>query len=378
MNHIVNLRWFVVLVLSGLILGRVQDVSHGQSFTPVYSGTTSRNIYWSNDSTNVSFQLGYDVNFNSTEAGITTTNNSWYNFNVLTNTLTNSNTWSLQAPLSTSEINLIDPAGFPTSPSFVYASPSGRYVAYARILNNQHILSLFDRTTNQIWSTYQILFSNSHVDDFNVIWSASETSFIFRAATDGGGMVFIYASGYSPSLLNGTMQIVNFVDIGTQSYSISNVYDISADGQQVLMRVIEVGNPPHPLGASPIRLMVWQSNNPSLSKVITSVDANTIRGASFASDERKILYISNTGLWQYDTMYDFPFVLDTTINSIWVSNAVFSPNSRWIAIDQSPDYIAASGSHFYVLPTPPIHDMINRALNLHPQLQRAPSHMNNR
>lgn len=99
-------------------------------------------------------------------------------------------------------------------------------------------------------------------------------------------------------------------------------------------------------------LVLWNVDQPRQSQVIIEGDESThFASAGFVNGDKHILYLSNTGLWQYTLETGETRLLDASINGDWVNEAWFSPDGHWMALldREAPSNVRSS---LYVLPVP--------------------------
>jgi hypothetical protein len=142
-----------------------------------------------------------------------------------------------------------------------------------------------------------------------------------------------------------------------QGFDIEHIYDISANGEQVLLASAEFIEPP-PVEAL-IPLIIWEPVTPENSIVLDDIDGQLISAASFApDDESHLLLLSKVGLVSYDLASGDTSVLRDDITSESVIEPLFSPDGKWLLVQYGTELylidveamLADAGTGMYLPP----------------------------
>lgn len=306
---------------------------------PVYNGFYARNISWSHDSRFVSFQPS------ESQIGVQVTDQSWYQYDVATGVLSKSNTWPHQYHLTAAEQMIFNPAGHAEgTPSFILASPSGRYIVYGRQEGTRRPITLGDRDSGAFISSYTADNPFLGPDVFNVLWSADESAFAMISSATNGGIATLYGADFNADINSGQIEVLHSVELSGQIYSVVSPYDISTS-EIFLLHVVS--------DTSRWRsyLMVFNYAEPHASLVIQ--DFTSISSASFAPfDETKLLIVTEMGLVLYDLATLSYRLLDSSVNSdLSNGGAYFSPDGEWLALSQRSSPENVNNNYLYIVNT---------------------------
>jgi len=166
-----------------------------------------------------------------------------------------------------------------------------------------------------------------------VFWSADETAFVATNTIVPPIWINVsYVSNYFEDVSKAMVREVNGIWIGDQSYAVNAAYDISADGNRVLLRLNA------PTTETTYKLYIYNARFPNQDRFLNEFDATEVIAASFApNDESKLWLFSENGVMQYDLTTGEQTVLNNAITSIDALNvsidnpAVFSPNGHYLA-----------------------------------------------
>lgn len=303
------------------------------------TGPTISNVSWSTDSETLVFQTFQALH------RVNSIDNGWYQYSPVTEMLTNTNTWALQPALSLTELAMFTPATDENgSPSYIWVSPSERYIIYAE--SESRYLTIGDRLLGELIHSYIVPDPYQLTDNFKAFWSADESAVAFISLSGNNIPFTFYIDNLTPSVTQANITIAVSTTVNGQDYSLLQPFDISADGSRVLMLVQEY-DPVEPFSDSETSIMIWNALNPNSSHVIPNTP--TVSGASFApGDENKILIVSPAGLIQYDISLQTEILLNSEINASWVDEAIFSPNGEWVALREQVGGSRELGNNFYV------------------------------
>ncbi len=315
MSKFTNLlkQTFILLVLVFVFAGPFQLSAQSDQPEPIFTGAV-RSIRWSQDSQSLIFQGR--LRNDDFEHGVDVTDQSWHQYDVATQSLTQGNHWPLQPTLSGEELQLFNPFGN----SFIFLSPDERYIIYD---NADGPTTLGDRLTGQLFLTSIPASTSRNTDVFSVMWSEDSSLFVLATYATVIPLPLIrYGTHYTADVASTQVQYA-FPTIGDEEYVPDQVYDISADGRLLLF----LGQP---LTSQHQILLVWDTAD---SAGGYTVEARRVIGASFVpGDESKLLFVNEEGLVQYDLATGTEVILRTNINSEMADMAVFSPDGQYVTL----------------------------------------------
>lgn len=298
--------------------------AQSDDLTPIYTNTAPEQFAWSTDSTNFVF-LG-----STTQRGVQIPEPNWYSYDVATAILNNASTWSLQPVLTSTEIANLNPflAGNTT---FMFVSPNGRYVVYT--IQDTQALALGDRLLGQVYPIPNVFIPSPTIgtDQFRVLWSADSTAFIaIYASAHSDEFGILHVRGFADNPVKIEMLPIGATLIDGRAFRYLNAHDISADGSHVLLSGIEVF-PNTDLPPSPLKLILWNPSSPEDGEIF-DMFTGQITGASFEADENSLLIVNEQGLVRFDRTTNEIAILNSGIDSEWVSQALFSPDGEFVAL----------------------------------------------
>ncbi len=324
------------------------------AFTPIYCGDDLLlNVRWSSDSQRLVFQQRMSL---KGEQGMTSEfdqgvisleNNNWYIYPVGATgkgQLIQAHNWPLQA-LETDQVRNLPIATTDTQRSFVFTSPDGRYAVYAADAERAgfgsnysgYPLALTDTMLNEtaFFEEVNIAYGLKNLENYEVEWSADSSAFTVKIEPAFPGATLFYVSGFADGINQARL------------HRLSNNDGFEIDGEIVALQT-ELGA----LSANGERLLLkgtvsedrefegqywlntwlydWSVANPIESRQI--VRDNTIRAATFAVDQRGILFIGQNGLTYFDLKTDELAVRNPEVKSSWVDRAWFSPDASHVAL----------------------------------------------
>lgn len=267
---------------------------------------------------------------------------AWVEYNVLTNTLSRSKVWPLQPQLSQSQLELLNPGALEGDTSVMYSSPNKRYVVYARESSPDDYygfrVTVADLETNIVVDTSVPISNPARVRDlFDVYWSEDGKSFVVKSRLYYSQLVTYFAN-YEESLSNLTSTTFD-LEIGQRDFTLidetQRVIDISPDGSQILMAVLEIPTT-NPADTNwPTRLVVWNPKNSENSIILDDIDDSTV-GALVFSSNNTLYLVTDQGLMSYDLLLRQSHVVDSTIT---YDASSFSPNATHIILYESIDRV---------------------------------------
>jgi hypothetical protein len=109
--------------------------------------------------------------------------------------------------------------------------------------------------------------------------------------------------------------------------NIIDLWDISNDGQKVLFSTHGEHNDDGSVGHA---LLIWNVADETQSQIIT--EGNIVNAAFHPEDDDTLLYISESGLVEYNLVTDDRRILDETLSLTLADGASFSPNAEYLVI----------------------------------------------
>ncbi|MBX3066673.1 MAG: hypothetical protein KF726_27080 [Anaerolineae bacterium] len=305
----------------------------------IYTGNDLKKIRWSNDSEKLI--LSPD------DFPITTTASPNIVYDVQTKTSEERAGWALQPELTAAEKAAFSPVEGDGATSFMFASPDGNFIAYARATSadpsRSGTLAIASRQTLTVVMTDIRIDNAIYIDGFQVFWSADNTSFAVQVEAYTYDIADIYYVA-NANTSNPTTQHLDDLSIGGEIYESFfqlTIYDIDDDGTTVLIRMAEQDLAVTYSFDQIFRIVAWQPRSPSSSKVLTTIDAKDVSAASFVGEySDRVMLIDLAGLTLFDLTTGTQKVVTTEFNTIgyehpktYVTNkrGYFSPDSRWLA-----------------------------------------------
>ncbi|KAB2864588.1 MAG: hypothetical protein F9K46_04570 [Anaerolineae bacterium] len=333
-----SISGFVTLIMCLLLAAPSQVVGQDDPHLPylIYStGLSIINIAWTPDSTSIIYQIeNYDNVLDRPINGPNTPNfDTWRQYFVATRQTSRGTVWPLQPTVTAQQIQNFEIYTDGDTPSFVFRSPDGRYIAYSGLLPSDAgydpSLGIADLETN----THRILAEEVNIErndflgvfeHYNIQWSDDSSAFTLASGL-GSGLYHISQLNDLNTLVVRWLSHYDGLPIGAERYRATNSFDISADGARLLLDGFYLGSPTQ---SSPFVLWDVTTNSgtpiPSEGKVV---------GATFIHNDQRVLYVDGEGLKQYDIAKDQVTLLNPDINSTWgIGGAYFSPNNRYVAI----------------------------------------------
>jgi hypothetical protein len=297
-----------------------------------------KSVAWSPDSSRVIFAVGAYAQTPFAESpGV------WYSYDVNNGTYTTSPIWPLMPALTPEEIELLQPVEYEEQLPFIYEHPTSGLLVYPRRAgadpnDTEPRIAVSDRQT--VLSVGTIAVDNfSPERSFQIFWSENGDSFAYLYE---GALVPSPIFGYEVTSYDEEAILTRNVSGSfplqirertflPQSTDHETIYEISADGTQVLFASVEPIEPPPEELVIP--LIIWEPANPENSVVLDDIDAMIISAASFApDDESHLLILSTAGLVYHDLASGECTVLRDDITSDSVIEPLFSPDGRWLLV----------------------------------------------
>jgi hypothetical protein len=316
-----------VLVSMFVLLCLTPTLAQEDNLRPIYNQDFTHNWYWSSDSQTLTFQR--------MSSGETILDQHWTAYDVESRTFTDMEPWPLQATIPDDINRVLTQQQKGSRKTNVFLSPDHRYAVTA------------DSTATREWDVIIVDTIHDKVIDtgiaassiefaphfFHITWSIdTETLIVSRSSLiDSEPTLFYYVTGYADGKLD-TRQITHF-DFEDNDYRISNVFDVSSTGDDVLlqgynMALMTTGD------QTPYPLIIW--NKDGKHQILDGFDPrpNTrFIAASFAPDsENDILVVEERGLVRYPLETGELTVLREDINPERFRYGLFSPNGEQLML----------------------------------------------
>ncbi|MGB1287343.1 MAG: hypothetical protein ACPG7F_12465 [Aggregatilineales bacterium] len=293
--------------------------------TPELSYISIANLLWSTDGRTLVFQDSC-----CTTGEVTISEQNWYSYDVLTDTLTASHTWYLKPQFTAGEMS----SAKINDTFFNFVSPDGRYVAYSADmpqLNNP--FHLYDRQADtSVLMPYDHIVNQSGTDWFNVWWSDNSSAFVARLSSNLSyepyDPHYHYVSNYNNIIVYVEFIRIYDTSINGDEYRLIRIYDISPNGQYLLIGAAKIGD-------SGGRLLYYEPNNPSATDVIplSEVLVTNVYTAQFLQgDNNRIIYLNENGIYTYDRTTGVSELIRDDVKSTDYRDMVFSPGGKHLAL----------------------------------------------
>jgi hypothetical protein len=331
-DHITTKRvWLVVLTLTLLI--PVYDVSSRWSEPKLIHEGDVQLVKWSPDSERVVF---FDLSTATQEyPAVKIPTDSWIEYNLTKAKLTRSNIWQLQPQLTQEQMELLKPATFEEFPSVLYQSPDRRYMVFGRRSSYDdyfgHHVTIADLQQNVVQDTSAFIANPSRVKDyFDVLWSEDSSSFVTVSLLNFIPTITHFTQ-YRDDLSKIVLTPFELV-IRSRRFAVvdeqNRVFDISPEGQTVLLIASEESRSVKDSFGWQKYLIVWNPANPASSVIIDTFDTDKIRDAAFASNNL-VRMITDKGLVEYTISTETLQVIDSTFTA---DSADFSPDANHVVL----------------------------------------------
>jgi hypothetical protein len=334
---------WVLLIVS--IANLMPLVAFGQSddnFEPIYAGGGYK-FSWSSDSRYLIFSSD---SITPIKADLPSSK-PWKEYDTVTNILSESVIWPLQVTLTAKEERVFQTKSpHDLGLSVIYSSPNGRYLVYAgeeKSLYEGVIWSLIlgDRQKHTLKVLNQNVYDPVRVDNFHVIWNKASTAFVVvqpEPTKEISRIVSAYVNGFEDDISAAHLDdSVKYPQVGSQKYISTNVYDISSNGQKILIGACKFDNTLNDHIGDCVPLL-YDVVNPSNNREVAGLYGN-IAIAFVDDNETKFLAIGKNGLIQYDLIVGTLLILNDRLNTSLVREASFSPNDKWFAYTDVLGYV---------------------------------------
>jgi hypothetical protein len=147
-----------------------------------------------------------------------------------------------------------------------------------------------------------------------------------------------YVHNFSDVIEEATATYLDTLNFNNLTVYPLDLTDVDNDGDRLLIQVVT--------GENDYRLFAWNIQDTSQSQLIPQSSEGIIVEAAFSPrDETNIWYIDQSDIVEYSLRRDVSTILNTTVNSIWVDRAWFSPDGAHVALLERDD----SQSSLYVV-----------------------------
>lgn len=323
MNRIGRLRRTVLIGLScaimvGFVPLEVRPLAaQDHERQPIFEGQVEE-LMWSPDSRFLAFTNRYSPQIQIES------DYKWYNYDTETQMIGESQVWPFYPTLSDAERENFNPL----DDSYIFLSPNGRYIVYAvqdDVLDYSQSMVRFGVAIGDLETgeyTKLLLYISNPVSGpkyWNIKWSADSTAFVIfdQQLTP----VVHHISNFEDSLTDVQVTALSELD-----FAAWDVYDVSENGQQVLLNVFTA--------ELEYKIMVWRVPEIAPLYIISDFDTRLlVRGnATFApNNPNRILLHNEQGLIAYDLESQQTIILDDRFPFVDGDLTAFSPDGRWLA-----------------------------------------------
>lgn len=338
------LRFYTSMIVLGMLIGITTFTAFGQELPaplPV-ADLGPINVRWTPDSETLVFQERVSVPPEDWD---------WYTYNVTMGELAQVSSGAYPAEVFVdSMLDRAVQASIQTTATLlpVSLSPTDRYAVYlmptgATITTSSGVFPglqpiLVDLET----MTYTQIDQTPLVKVPGVLWSENETSAVISMILNPyfeGKLSYI--SNYINDIKNVVAFELDFVHYRDMDLLVTDVFDISADGEYILLRIGSARDP------YATQLYLHDGRIPANSHILlNSSRVEQLTAAAFSPyDESKIWVFGANGVFEYDVLTEEVRLLYdgvTSSTNSWLT-AYFSPNGRYLAA-YGPD-----GYNFYVI-----------------------------
>lgn len=328
-------------------------IAHTQNeFMPIYSGRNLDNFYWSSDSSRLVFQArGFKV-------GVVLDNPDYFQYHVTLQTFTQTNVWPLQPTLSLQEEQVYQPYVYPEESidyenenDFMFLSPNQRFMIYITDPENPS-LAIADRQLVAAKQFDTLAGNTLETRFFFAMWGQDNKGVLVgNHPIQGDFPRYFYISNFESDVQDATIQeLPGIVDFGEETYSTGTIRDINSDSTLLLTSSTSIesltsGDEPD------TRLAIFKALDMNIQTIFanTKVRKQIIIAAAFdPEDEHYLLALTQDGIQRYNTVANTWTMLNPEINSTWADYAQFSPDGRYIVIEDITDH-SHSLSDVYVI-----------------------------
>lgn len=265
----------------------------------------------------------------------------WQEFDIVTQTLINiDDMWPLQPNLTAKEEAAFEPL------DYILASPDSQLLALGSA-SIRHVI-IANRNTMEFVDT-QILAANPDFIGSAVYWSEDGTAFVYNRGAEFIPQPFVYYVHIPDSTDLSSATIIHSGDIlindihyhmGGEIETSDRLYDVSSDGQQVILSLRRTPTEPDYSPQYP-ELFTWSPNQPSDSILVEPFDVQEICNVSFAPnslDVKIVVLLSDGQMYLYDlenlTIKQLAIQLDDMDDCRDTGSTVvtaFSHDGAWLA-----------------------------------------------
>lgn len=321
----------LILLLALLLLVPVTNITgQDDGLVPIYSPSPFdsvhriQTLYWASDSQSFGFNLI------STGSYFT---DPWIVYGRQTTMTTELAPLTLLQTLAPT-VSLSD-----VNPALVFPSPDHRFVvsATSNTITEQQVI-IVDTSDNRAIETG---INPGRIDQvpqlFTVTWSDDATSLTVATSSriDTEPSSFRWVTNFAEDSAALDVREITFFTVEERQYTTLEVYDISADGQNVLLRTFH-GQQETDAFRIVYPLVIW--NSAGQHRVINGVlgpyiDHGEIRAAVFAPEnENELLVVDRRGLLRYSLETGAITILRPDITSERFRFAHFSPDGEQLAL----------------------------------------------
>lgn len=331
LNHI-SLKPILLCVFLLGVVGVFTPIKLIKSQTPIeyiYKGRSVSSIFpltWSTDSKRLAFQTDHRKH----------AQDGWMIYDVETGQTTSAPFNPSLPPISPAQGDVLGLSSYQTE--YFQASPNGRYLVYAAPKSagtwqdGRSLIALTDLQTNET----KII--NLPLTYWYAKWSADSSAFLIKTGLRSAGTVSFYFRNFFPSVTSVESIVLDeIIGADNQRIEVYNVYDISSNGQMILLGYAE-------------GIAIWNTQTPLSLLSFTGSLLNM--GASFSIDDQEVYFVTQTGMFRYNlsTRQTTPLPLKMGVELLERAiNVSISPDGKWVAIVYQP--LDFSDPELYILET---------------------------
>lgn len=290
----------------------------------IYEGVAIERVFWSSNSQDLLFRtLKPD--------GLSTMEQAWATLDVATSQLNLSDTVPVSLPDQLS-LDIQAQTILQTSRA-VFPSPDGRFLVASGSVEaatlSTHTIITDLQTDAQTSILLRGVGAGHDSDRYNVQWSADSQVFVLSASGISSGPYYFHHVDFSGGLAAPVVNDIFSLDFQGVTYTTREVYDVSFDGDHVLLQVV-YRNP-----SNISALLIWDAQGEHRVIDLNALSIADVLTGSFASDSEDILeLVTEDGLVRVD-LAAFPIqatVLNPEINTERYIDAKFSPDGQRLAL----------------------------------------------
>jgi hypothetical protein len=277
--------------------------------------------FWTLDSEVFVFKTDFE------ERGVLTNQPSWFEFHTDTGEVIRSRVWRLNPALSPEDYETY---GILTAlsgePSFIYASPNRQFLVYGHVSTDgdgNHPLAVVDLSTGQYLVT-DIITYGTFPASFALKWSDDSSAFTVKTVSPYTAINTYHVTNFQEDIQLLSYSILRHTLAQGVTYVVFDIFDISADGDQILLlAATERTNR---------KLIVWSPQTPTEAHFINVETTNLLDAAFHPDIANNVMMINEAGIVLYDYLSDKTQILQSAVNTMWIQQARFSPNAHWVAV----------------------------------------------